>query len=62
MFTDPTVSRRHASLRRRNDRWTVHDLGSSNGTWLNGMRVERAGIQPGDQLRFGELTAQVIGR
>ena len=38
----PTVSRSHAALRRTADGWYVRDLGSSNGTWVDGRPVERA--------------------
>jgi adenylate cyclase len=58
----PTVSRRHAELRAHPESVEVIDLGSSNGTFLNGVRVERAHARAGDTIRFGtcefELTAQ----
>ena len=52
---EPTASRRHAALERRWGQWRVMDLGSTNGTYLNGRRV--AGPTPverGDELRFGD--------
>jgi FHA domain/DUF1707 SHOCT-like domain len=53
-LTEPSVSRRHASLRRVGERWLLRDLGSSNGTRVNGMRVtEEVEIRPGDQLNLG---------
>lgn len=36
----PTVSRRHARLAHDGTRWTVEDLGSTNGTWVDGRRIE----------------------
>jgi signal transduction histidine kinase len=55
---DTTCSRRHAELRPSayGDRWTVRDLNSSNGTWLNGNRVfgQPTPIKSGDQLRVGK--------
>ena len=39
-LTDATVSRRHAALSYRDGHWVVADLGSRNGTWVNGTRVD----------------------
>jgi hypothetical protein len=50
---DPSVSRRHALLIRGQDGWTLYDLGSTNGTRINGWRVERATLRPGDDLELG---------
>jgi hypothetical protein len=57
---DPTVSRHHASVRREQGRWVLHDLGSSNGSWLNGRRAARIEVVAGDELRFGELVTRVV--
>ena len=54
IFEDATVSRRHAILCRRDDRWFLKDLESSNGTWVNGRRVYDAEVRPGDEVRLGE--------
>jgi FHA domain/Domain of unknown function (DUF1707) len=51
---DPTVSRRHAELRREGGRWVLADLGSSNGTRVNGWRVRRATVGVGDELMLGD--------
>ena len=54
------VSRRHCMLRVRDGYVTVEDLGSSNGTLLNGEPVEgRQVVRPGDRLRIGPLTLVV---
>ena len=37
------------------DGFEVCDLGSLNGTWVNGWRVDRATLRPGDSLRIGEV-------
>lgn len=51
---NPTVSKRHAELVLANDRLLVYDLGSRNGTFLNGQRVgKRAEVRDGDRLQFG---------
>lgn len=51
---DPTVSRMHAAVQRYQAGWSVSDLGSANGTLLNGQPVvgER-GLRSGDELRVG---------
>ncbi|MCC5830263.1 MAG: FHA domain-containing protein [Phycisphaeraceae bacterium] len=51
---DHTISRRHAELTPDQGRWIIRDLGSSNGTFVNGVRVtEQRLLQPGDQVRTG---------
>lgn len=50
---DPLVSARHAALERDGARWLVRDLGSKNGTFVNGRRVASAPIAPGDLLELG---------
>lgn len=51
----PAVSRRHARLTRQGEGYLLEDLGSSNGTFLNGERlvVQRL-LKSGDQIRFGQ--------
>lgn len=41
---DPMISRRHAEVIHRDGRWCIHDLGSRNGTLLDGQRVTSAGL------------------
>lgn len=57
----PSVSRRHCELRREGGRWVVADLGSSNGTRVNGWRVQRATVGSGDELMLGDQRV-VFGR
>lgn len=52
---DPTVSRYHAKLQVGPDGIWVEDLGSSNGTLLNGVRVDRGLVRAGDALDIGGL-------
>jgi hypothetical protein len=54
VLAEATVSRRHAQLRFRDGHWILHDLGSTNGTAVNGQRVMRCQLRPGDLLRLGE--------
>jgi len=58
---DPTVSRWHAGLRRDGTGWLLDDLGSTNGTRLNGWRVRAwVPVRDGDLVSFGAVTF-VIG-
>ncbi|MGN6626847.1 MAG: FHA domain-containing protein, partial [Tepidisphaeraceae bacterium] len=53
-LSDQTTSRRHAELRPEGTDWILRDLGSSNGTYVNGQRVERqVTLKMGDQIRVG---------
>lgn len=53
VLTDPAVSRTHARLVFRGSSWIVQDLESTNGTFLNGARVGRSELRPGDRLVLG---------
>ena len=53
VLDDPNVSRRHAELRREDDGWAVHDLGSTNGIKLNGTRSRGGRLSPGDEITLG---------
>jgi hypothetical protein len=48
------VSRRHARLRFRDGSWVLQDLESTNGTTVNGVRVGRCEVRPGDVLVLGD--------
>ena len=52
---DITVSRRHAEIRRGHRGFTVHDVGSLNGTYLNRERVEEGELAGGDELQIGKF-------
>jgi pSer/pThr/pTyr-binding forkhead associated (FHA) protein len=56
---DNTVSRRHARLRYRDGAWVIQDLGSTNGTRVNGRRAGRCQLRPGDRVALGGLVLQV---
>lgn len=56
---ESTVSSRHAEVRRKGDRVEVADLGSLNGTWVNGRRVRRATVVPTDALTIGSTTLRL---
>jgi pSer/pThr/pTyr-binding forkhead associated (FHA) protein len=54
-LADVTVSRRHAEIRRRDDRFFVRDLGSLNGTYVNRERVDETELASGDELQIGKF-------
>lgn len=54
------VSRSHALLTSRDGRTIVLDLGSTNGTFVNGKRIKEAELAAGDLLRFSSVIAQVV--
>jgi adenylate cyclase len=58
---DPTVSRRHAQILSDENGLTVHDLGSSNGTFVNGNKIDTAPIVPGDVIAFGKVNFRLEG-
>lgn len=51
---DPNVSRRHAELRQEGSSFWIVDLDSTNGLEVNGRRVKRARLEPGDSFTVGE--------
>jgi pSer/pThr/pTyr-binding forkhead associated (FHA) protein len=52
---DVTVSRKHAEFIRSGNRFTVTDLGSMNGTYAVGSRVDSAGLSHGDEVQIGKF-------
>jgi transcriptional regulator of acetoin/glycerol metabolism len=54
------ASRQHAELYRQGPLYVVRDLGSTNGTWLGGRRIEHAPVSPGNVLRIGEWVGVFI--
>ncbi len=55
VLAEPSVSRRHAELRREGGRWLLRDLGSRNGTRVNGVRLlDEAEVWPGDRVSLGD--------
>jgi pSer/pThr/pTyr-binding forkhead associated (FHA) protein len=52
---DVTVSRRHAEFYRNGERFTVRDVGSLNGTYVNRERIEESGLNAGDEVQVGKF-------
>jgi hypothetical protein len=54
VLDDPNISREHAEVRPRGGSWVLSDLGSTNGTLLNGRRIDRPEVvRPGDEIELG---------
>jgi pSer/pThr/pTyr-binding forkhead associated (FHA) protein len=54
LSSDKSASRFHAIISYMNDRYYIEDLGSTNGTYINGQTIEkRTALSSGDEIRFG---------
>jgi pSer/pThr/pTyr-binding forkhead associated (FHA) protein len=58
---DTSVSGRHAELRRADKTYQLRDLGSTNGTRVNGTGTSEITLHPGDRVRFGAVDARFEG-
>jgi len=58
---DSTVSRRHARLVSDGGAFTIHDEGSSNGTFVNGVKVTEQALNPGDEIQIGTTKLRFEG-
>ena len=56
------VSRKHCRIVKDVDGVRLEDLGSSNGTFHNGNRIQEAYLNPGDQIQIGEAVVEFVGR
>ncbi len=56
VLDDRRISRRHAEIRLRLGRHTLYDLGSTNGTFVNGKRVTEVALSEGDRITLGAAT------
>lgn len=56
VIDDQNVSRRHAELHAVGDSYELVDLGSTNGSKVNGQRIERRQLADGDQVTFGAVS------
>ncbi len=59
MLDDPKASRIHTAIRYWDDIFIVRDMTSSNGTLLNGEKIEVAKINPGDVIQIGDTKITV---
>ncbi len=56
LLSDRSVSRRHARVTREGERWFLEDLGSSNGTFIAGRKIEKEELIPGTEFRIGKFS------
>jgi len=57
LIDHPSVSGRHAQLQRVGDLYRLKDLDSTNGTQVNGQRINETALRFGDRIRFGKIEA-----
>lgn len=61
VLAEPTISRTHAAIGFEAGRgFFVQDLGSTNGTLVNGSRRQRSGLADGDEIQIGKLCLRVL--
>lgn len=54
-FPLESISRKHASLYFHNEQYFIKDLESTNGIYLNGVKIEKASLKDGDYIELGEI-------
>ena len=59
MLAEPTISREHAVIGWDTEGWYVEDLGSTNGSYVNGGRFKRHRLKQGDEIVMGRLVVEV---
>lgn len=61
VLSDPTISSQHTLISLREGRWWVEDMGSRNGTYVNGARVLRPlVVSPGDIIGIGRIKVRLV--
>jgi predicted component of type VI protein secretion system len=61
LINDPAVSGHHAVIEMHQGHFRLHDLDSTNGTHLNGRKVQRTGLRNGDEIRLGSHSLHYSG-
>jgi hypothetical protein len=57
VLADPAVSKKHAAIRKMDSSYELADLGSTNGVYVNGHKVPKKSLEPGDIIRVGNTEA-----
>jgi pSer/pThr/pTyr-binding forkhead associated (FHA) protein len=60
VIAEAGISRHHATVRRAGAGFVVEDAGSRNGSFVNGNRIERQPLAPGDRIRVGEVEIEFV--
>ena len=60
VIAEPTISRAHAAIGYDGEGFFMQDLGSTNGTRVNGKRETRAALKDADELQLGKLRLQIV--
>ncbi len=61
-INDSSVSRKHASVERKDGRFILQDLKSTNGTLINGESIDVYVLSHGDKIRIGRTVFQFLGK
>jgi pSer/pThr/pTyr-binding forkhead associated (FHA) protein len=59
VIAEPTLSRAHVAIGFEEEAFFVQDLGSTNGTLVNGAREQKAHLKDGDEIQIGKLILQI---
>ncbi|MGH0030222.1 MAG: FHA domain-containing protein [Myxococcota bacterium] len=59
VIAEPTMSRAHAAIGYDGEQFFVQDLGSTNGTRVNGGKADRSTLKAGDEIQLGKLLLRV---
>jgi hypothetical protein len=57
---EPNISRHHAEIIHQEEGWMLRDLGSTNGTYVNGHRITALTLQVGDEIALGSMLLRVL--
>jgi pSer/pThr/pTyr-binding forkhead associated (FHA) protein len=58
-INDPSVSRQHAHIKKREEGYAIYDLKSLNGILLNGKKIAKALLKDGDEIQLGDVLVSV---
>lgn len=58
-LNDPSVSRQHAHIKKREEGYTIYDLKSLNGIYVNDKKVRKGLLRDGDEIQLGDIAITV---